>query len=82
MEIKTTYTVEGETFETEQAAMDYAYYLERKSKVSALMETIFKQKHFNDVASAYHYSDIDSLCEGIVKRPEIFRQALDIVEGK
>ena len=82
MEIKSTYTVDGETFETEQEAMDYAYYLERKTKVRALMETLFKQSNFNDLAAAYHYQQLDELCEGIVKKPEIFKQALDIVEGK
>ena len=82
MKISTTYTVGGETFATEQEALDYSYFLERKSKVSALMETLFKQTHLSDIDAAYHYSNIDQLCEGIVKRPEIFRQALDIVEGK
>ena len=82
MEIQTTYTVDGETFETEKEALDHSYYLERKAKVRALMETIFKQSIFNDIATAYHYSDIDELCERILKCPEIFRQALEIVEGK
>ena len=80
--IKTTYTVAGTTFETEQEALDHSYYLERKAKVQELIETLFQQRHFNDVAAAYHYSDIDNLCEGIVKNPEVFRKALDIVEGK
>ena len=82
MEIKSTFTVDGETFETEQAAMNYVYYLERKAKVSSLMETLFKERNFNDVAQAYHYQWIDQLSEYIVKDPEIFRKALDIVDGK
>ena len=82
MEIKSTFTVAGETFASEQKARDHAYFLERKAKVHELMETIFKQKNFNDIASAYRYQQLDELCERIVKKPEIFRQALDIVEGK
>ena len=82
MEIKSTFTVAGETFDTEQVALDHSYYLERKAKVQELMETLFKQSNFNDLAAAYHYQQLDELCEGIVKKPEIFRQALDIVEGK
>ena len=82
MQIQATYTVDGETFASEQKARDHAHFLERKAKVHELMETLFEQKHFNDIASAYRYQQLDELCERIVKKPEIFRQALDIVDGK
>ena len=79
MEIKTTYTVGGETFATEQEAMDYSYYLERKAKVADLLgEKVFPDR------TSYGRREYraDDIFEKIVENPELFRQALDIVEGK
>ena len=78
MEIKTTYTVEGKTFDTEQEAMDYSYFLERKAKVLELIKPIFKSR-IDGFVTDYNASGI---ANQIVKHPEIFQKALDIVEGK
>ena len=77
MDIKTTYTVAGKTFDTEQEAMDYSYFLERKAKVRELLKPIFKKESSN-----FYGHSSDEISEKLVKDPEIFRQALDIVEGK
>jgi hypothetical protein len=76
MEIKTTFTVDGKTFETEQEAMDYSYFLERKRKVQKLIKDLFKK------TSNFYGHGPDSIAEKLVKNPEIFQEALDIVEGK
>ena len=76
MEIKTTYTVEGKTFDTEQEAMDYSYFLERKGKVKELIKDLFKE------TSNFYGHGPEGIAEKIVNNPEIFQEALDIVEGK
>ena len=78
MEIKTTYTVAGKTFETEQEALDHSYYLERKAKIADLLGELFPNR------SSYGYKDYRpyDIFHQILENPEIFRQALDIVEGK
>ena len=37
MKISTTYTVGGETFATEQEALDYSHFLDRRTKVIDLI---------------------------------------------
>ena len=78
MKISTTYTVDGETFDTEQEALDHSYYLERKAKIADLLGELFPTK------SSYGFKDYRpyDIFHQIVKNPEIFKQALDIVEGK
>ena len=82
MEIKTTYTVAGETFETEQEAIDHAYFLERRAKVIELFKFMFP---VNDANNA-HYSvakySTKAIVDYMLTDPAIFREALDIIEGK
>ena len=79
MKIQTTYTVAGTTFETEKEALDHSYYLERKAKVADLLG----KKIFPDQTSygSREYR-ADDIFEKIVENPELFQQALDIIEGK
>ena len=78
MEIKTTYTVDGETFETEKEALNHSYYLERKAKVADVLGELFPTR------SSYGFKDYRpyDIFDKIVKNPDLFRQALDIVEGR
>ena len=80
--IESTFTVAGETFETEKEAMDHAYYLERRSKVIELFKSMFPEKD----PCVSHYSTAKYSTKAIVDYmlidPEIFREALDIIEGK
>tara|TARA_R100000655_G_scaffold63568_2_gene102047 strand:- start:174 stop:413 length:240 start_codon:yes stop_codon:yes gene_type:complete len=79
MEIKTTYTVDGETFDTEQEALDHSYYLERKAGVKKLIVEVFPDDSHAHLCGGYVP---EYIANQIVKNPEIFKQALDIVEGK
>ena len=79
MEIKSTFTVDDKTFDTEQEAMDYAHFLERKALVKKLIADVFPDTSHSHLCGGYVTAAIASK---IVKNPEIFRQALDIVEGK
>ena len=78
MKISTTYTVAGETFDTEQQALDYAHFIERKRSVQELISPLFRE-HVQGIAINHNAKQI---AHQIVEHPELFRQALDIVEGK
>tara|TARA_R100001443_G_C3209995_1_gene143138 strand:+ start:66 stop:386 length:321 start_codon:yes stop_codon:yes gene_type:complete len=92
MKITTTYTVAGETFATEQEALDYSHFLDRKRRiVEFFMEYhwIFDDEKKTGVKSLRAYSnsfqDLNTknrLAAALVNHPEVFHQALDIVEGK
>ena len=78
MEIKSTFTVGHQTFGTEQEAIDYVYFCDRKQSVIELFKEIFPARtHIH--SNQYTPTDI---AEKLVKNPDLFRQALDIVEGK
>ena len=78
MEIKSTYTVDDRTFETEQEAIDYVHFVDRKHDVEELIKPIFKNR-IDGFVTDYNANGI---ANQIVKHPEIFRKALDIVDGK
>ena len=93
MKISTTYTVGGETFATEQEALDYSHFLDRRTKVIDLIAEyrwIFNDKKENEglkSLSTYNnpFNQLDAvkrLATALINKPEVFRQALDIVEGK
>ena len=92
MKITTTYTVGGETFATEQEALDYSHFLDRKRRiVEFFMEYhwIFDVDKKAGIKSLKSFSNSfedlatkDRLATALVKHPEVFQQALDIVEGK
>ena len=93
MKISTTYTVGGETFATEQEALDYSHFLDRRTKVIDLIAEyrwIFNDKKENEgVKSLSTYNNpfnqldaVNRLATALINKPEVFRQALDIVEGK
>jgi len=93
MKISTTYTVGGETFATEQEALDYSHFLDRRTKVIDLIAEyrwIFNDKKENEgVKSTSTYNNpfnqldaVNRLATALINKPEVFRQALDIVEGK
>jgi len=78
MEIKSTYTVGHQTFETEQEAIDYVYFCDRKQSVMELFKDIFPERtHIH----ANQYSP-ETIAEKLVENPELLRQAHDIIEGK
>ncbi len=79
MEIKSTFTVDDKTFDTEQEAMDYAHFLERKAVVKKLIVEVFPDDSHSHLCGGYVTA---AIATQIVKHPEIFRKALDIVDGK
>ena len=60
-----------------QSISSYIYLKKRKAKVKELIKPLFEQNHSN-----FYGFGPDEIGARIVKNPEIFRQALDIVEGK
>ena len=91
MKISTTYTVAGKTFATEQEALDYSHFMERRLNIVDLFHennSIFKDgKEGTKNLSTYNnpLEDLATkkiLAAALIKHPEVFRQALDIVEGK
>ena len=78
MEIKSTYTVGHQTFDTEQEAIDYVYFCDRKQSVMELFTKVFPERtHIH--ANQFSPEDI---AEKLVENPELIRQALEIIEGK
>ena len=76
--IKSTFTVGYQTFDTEQEAIDYVHFCDRKQSVIELFKDVFPERtHIH--SNQYTPSDI---AEKLVKNPDLFRQALNIVEGK
>ena len=78
MEIKTTFTVGYQTFETEQQAIDYVHFCDRKQSVMELFNKVFPERTH---ISSNQFSPED-IAEKLVENPELLRQALDIIEGK
>ena len=89
--VKSTYTVAGETFATEQEALDHAHFINRRRQVIEFLNEyhwIFDDEK-KGVKSIRAYSNSfedlstkQSLAEALIKHPEVFRQVLDIVDGK
>ena len=90
--VKSTYTVAGETFATEQEALDHAHFINRRRQVVEFLHEyhwIFEDEKKRGVKSIRAYStsfeDLatkESLADALIKHPEVFRQVLDIVDGK
>ena len=93
MKISTTYTVAGKTFATEKEALDYSHFMDRQSKVIDLIceyRWIFKKENEIDVNKSIRSYDnpfnqmdaVRRLAAALVNKPEVFRQALDLIDGK
>tara|TARA_R100000655_G_scaffold19272_2_gene40350 strand:+ start:965 stop:1240 length:276 start_codon:yes stop_codon:yes gene_type:complete len=91
MKISTTYTVGGETFATEQEAMDYSHFLDRRTNIVDLFHEyhwIFDEKKAGVKNLSTYSSPFDEvatkklLAAALINNPEVFKLALDIVEGK
>tara|TARA_B100000965_G_scaffold222300_1_gene186000 strand:- start:591 stop:845 length:255 start_codon:yes stop_codon:yes gene_type:complete len=80
--IESTFTVDGETFGTEQEAMDHAYYLERRAKVMDLFQLMFPEKDANNAHFGKAKYSTKAIVDYMLTDPAIFREALDIIEGK
>ncbi len=78
MDIKSTFTVGYQTFDTEQEAIDYVHFCDRKQSVMELFKDVFRERT-SVGASQYRPEEI---AERLVENPELTRQALDIIEGK
>lgn len=91
--VKTTYTVADKTWLHEEEALNYAHFLNRRREVVEFLSEYFwifdDDDHKKGVKSLRSYStsfeDLATkqlLAGALIKHPEVFRQALDIVDGK
>lgn len=85
-----TYSVSGKTFATEQEALDHAHFINRRRQVIEFLNEyhwIFddEKKGVKSIRAYSSFEDLStkqSLAEALIKHPEVFRQVLDIVDGK
>ena len=91
--VKSTYTVAGETFATEQEALDHAHFINRRRQIVEFLseyhwifDDVDRKKGVKSLRSYSNpFEDLATkqlLAAALVKHSEVFRQALDIVDGK